>query len=159
MHRGPAWQNRRVPSCPRGDVGPTWQNRWVPCPCGPSTPARSHDHVALHVNGGPYDPGPTQQSCWPQLSITHSLGLCVSIGPAVFGSPSAWPLGRQSSFFPSRPSDNSGPWNGPRFNRQKTCTCVSQDSNRIPDGSQEKALPLSHWTFLWKETYIFYLFN
>ena len=27
--------------------------------------------MALHVNGGPYDPGPTQQSCGPQLSITH----------------------------------------------------------------------------------------
>jgi len=51
---------------------------------------------------------------------------------------------RQSSFFPSQPSNNGGPWNGPRFNRQKTCTCVSQDSNRIPDGSQEKALPLRH---------------
>ena len=51
---------------------------------------------------------------------------------------------RQSSFFHSQPSNNSGPWNGLRFNRQKTCTCVSQDSNRIPDGSQEKALPLRH---------------
>ena len=27
--------------------------------------------MALHVNVGPYDPGPTQQSCGPQLSITH----------------------------------------------------------------------------------------
>ena len=100
----------------------------------------------------------TEYNTLPLWAFAYLLGR-LSLDPP--RGPSAWLLGRQSSFFPSqpsttserpraapRPSNNSLAWpsNVPRFNWQKNC--VSQDSNRVPDRSQEKALPQRHRTFL-----------
>jgi len=87
-------------------------------------PLRSRSHSTVLWATTEYNTLPL----WAFAYLLGRLSLDLPRGP------SAWPLGRQSSFFPSRPS----------VNRQKTCTSVSQDSNRIPDGSQEKALPLRH---------------